>query len=717
MIANVGIQGALFNDTADGGFDGIAGDVRASLDLSVEANGTRRAQYCLQRSNDANAEDRTGLLADGEDCQSFPVRVEIDRAYRAAIALDPIASTITFRLDGFVKVVPINTDIFTSANPYCNASAPAQNLGKMVSYIDYLRTAPTALTPSETASSATAPPAFPAEPDPASLQVDSTLDDPFDFTQSLDFVDDFSTDTSQLGFWGGRVRGDSSVHYLNDSIELQTNSLNTDDGNFTEFWINGVTNSLRARVSLSSKSILPTDPNAEAEIGLSSIFHNDTQENGFDGEAGDINVSIRLRVRGDGRQSVSVGSRRRDAVGDQEDLRIIDGEAFWDFDGFVPELDTVYELGIQIDRERRVLIVSLDDNSREIQLPTEAFLPAVRRALVQVNHRGSSGRAVGSIHSINTDTVDLNFAVNPPLLGPYRPTFDARHPGRKIDVIDGRLRLEADGRLSSGFDPRIVALGASDFVGATVELSSASTFLPDGEIFIDVSGTLFNELADGGFNGSEGSVFATVRLVAIGAGERFVRYCAYRSTTSDFSDSIELITGDNDNCARFAFVPELDTMYPVSISLDRTAATLTFRLGDETHVYAITSDIFDPDGPFNGVRAHTSDGSVVIAYADDLASPRTQCRWLNQNHAWWSTTQDRIRVVVHPATAVGVPFRPGPGIHYSPGWLPVRWSVLYEGDANIADESPLQSRDSNPCLQDQASIKYWGFIVRRRMGV
>ena len=65
-------------------------------------------------------------------------------------------------------------------------------------------------------------------------------------------------------------------------------------------------------------------------------------------------------------------------------------------------------------------------------------------------------------------------------------------------------------------------------------------------------------------------------------------------------------------------MPELDKAYPGFIKLDRNAATLTFGFNGETVVHNITTSI-NATQPFHGVRARTSDGSKVVAWADDLS--------------------------------------------------------------------------------------------------
>jgi len=96
-------------------------------------------------------------------------------------------------------------------------------------------------------------------------------------------------------------------------------------------------------------------------------------------------------------------------------------------------------------------------------------------------------------------------------------------------------------------------------------------------------------------------------------------YCAFRSNDDSFGSAAELLGGDPENCPRFTITPELDTAYPASISLDQSAMTLTYRFADEEFVYNIATDIFTDANQFNGVRGRSSEGSLVVAYADNLS--------------------------------------------------------------------------------------------------
>jgi len=616
------LESEWFNDTADGGLDGRVGNARSTISIRARADGTRNVEYCLSRSADADFSDSSGLLDDGERCNTFPTRIELDTPYRVSMALDREAQTMTYRFAGFEHLQSIPGGVFDIMELRGDARVSANRGATGVAYIDDLRTGPAALTASERASGLGTPAAFLERADPATLAADSTLGAPYDFQRPLGFVDDFSDPGSRaLGFWSGarNGRGEAGVRFVDGAVELQANTAFSDDNdsNYSELYVNGATDLIRARVSLSSDSALPSDSDAEAEITVRAVFHNDVQEGGVDGREGDVTVRVFLRQEGDGRMQAAYSTQRRNAQGDNEDYDIIDGPGFVRFDGFVPALDTVYELALELDRERGLLIVSIDDDRREIALPTQVFQAAQAYAHVQLGHRGSSGRAVGRLHSIQTDTFTRDFADGPGLIGPYAPAFNTRVPGREISVANGRARFVADGTLASGSNTDLFVAGGSDFTGANVELSSESSIAAGGDVRVGVGASLYNDFMPG--SGNEGRVFAVLWLVAKADGQNYAEYCAIRSNDADFDDTVELIAGRDDDCARFDLQVALDTVYPISVQLDRADSRLVFRLGTETREYAIPTQILDIGRPFNTASVQTSDGSIAVAYIDDFA--------------------------------------------------------------------------------------------------
>ncbi len=628
-IASVGssveadIRSEVANDTQDGGFDGRVGDIRADISLVNRYNGLRRAEYCLYRYVDAAGDEREGLLNGGANrCVEFPVRVEFDTPYRVAIAVDEVSGTVTFRLNGFSHVEALSGPLYEAAEPRMRVSMGAFGGGELLGYIDDVRNSPSALTASEVASGSGTPTAFPAEPSAESLMVDSTLDAPFDLAEPVGFVDDFSSDTSLLTIEVGSEAGSSSFTYTDGAVELQAHSTRDPDegGGSTAFDIIRPTDSIRVRAAVTSDSRIPAGGDAEASFDLEAVFLNDTADGGYQGRAGDIQTKIRIRFEGSGRARVEAEMARRDESGSNQRLNVFpDGEDRYYFNDFLPVLDQAYDISIRLDRELGAMVYAIDEEEIRIPLTSDIFVPAQRRIQVRAYHRGTSGRAVVRLFSVETDTELLNFAEAPPVIAPYRTPFDATGPGSEVSAEAGRLKLITDGRISGDTTNTNFRLrGNSTHVGAEIELSGDSVIGAAGFAMVGLGGSLYTDL-DNGPDNSEGTVFSTVRLHSNSEQGRYVEYCAYRSNDESFSDAVELLGGDPDNCPRFTTVPELDTSYPASVSLDPVAMTLTLRFADEMHVHNIGTDIFIDADQFNGVRVRASGNSMAVGYVDNLA--------------------------------------------------------------------------------------------------
>lgn len=613
------------NDSQEGGFDGRAGDIRANIYLEARHNGLRRAEYCLYRYEEADSNLRQGLLNEGENrCRNFPLRIEFDTSYRAAIEFDRNNSTVTFRIDGFTHIESFNFPMFNAAQPRAWVEIGARNGGSVIGYLDDIRNSKATLTVSETSQGAMSPTDFPAEPTAEELQVDSSTDAPFDYSGSISFVDDFSNGTTAFGLsrWPRETTVSTIGHY-DGALEIQSASSDAEDDRDpnTELQINSAGDEIRIVAALSSRSTVPAG-DGEASLDLRATFYNDTQDGGFNDREGDINANLRIKLGGDGRRRITADLRRRNSDGDNEDLEVFDGDDYFEFD-LVPELDTPYELVIRLDREQNSIFFSVDDLVREVPLTTGLFEPAQRNISVAAWHRGTSGRSVIRIHSLSTLDIQQDFESGAPAIAPYRPAWNANYPGISVEVVDGRARLEADSRVTSDRNADILSEGVSEFVGGLLELSSESELTTEGAIVIGASGVMYHDVP-AVIDDRTGAVFAAIRITATGSGERFVQVCAWRSDDDSFGTSTDLITGNAGDgsyteCQRLETIPEFDVAYPASVSLDRDNSALIYSFAEEEFTYTISSEIHRPVRQFAGVRARATDNNKVVAYVDDLA--------------------------------------------------------------------------------------------------
>ncbi len=65
------------------------------------------------------------------------------------------------------------------------------------------------------------------------------------------------------------------------------------------------------------------------------------------------------------------------------------------------------------------------------------------------------------------------------MLAPYRSRYSDEAAGVDTTVINGRLRMEADGRINATRDTQMRIRGRSSFVGADIKLSSESVIVAD----------------------------------------------------------------------------------------------------------------------------------------------------------------------------------------------------------------------------------------------
>lgn len=609
----------LYNDIAEGGVDGSdIGRVRARLEIELRANGQRSLIYCLERRDEDG--ERSGLLTSGERCELFPVAVEFDVPYRLAIDFDRDNGTVTLRANEFESVNAVDGPFFANEpGRTTEIVAGPRDSATVVVEIDEIRTSPTALTESEIASGATAPTPFPAvasEPPPAN----STIAFPFAAeTIPVDHIDDFSSDTSQLAFEAFPEETLAGIAYVSNGLQLEAATGPEEDSGEVFLRVQEATDFLAMRASLSRATRLPIDDDARAQVRLDGTWYNDTQEGGFDDRGGDVFVQLRLDLRGNGRRQASFCFSRRNGSGDNEDLDIVDGEPCGEF-SVVPQFDTEHELSMTIDRAAATMTFTFDEETRTVDLGSQVFTAARGERRVLVRHQGESGRVVGIVHSVSTTSGEVNFETDMPLIGPYRPAFETSSPGREIAVVDGRLRIESDSAVSEGNQPRFLTRNPSDFVSALIEVSSESR-LDRGRIDLGVGGQMYNDIADGGLEAgnNEGAVFGLTRMVFNDDGEDYIEYCAFRSNTSDFSDAVQIVGNDSENCPRFTTVPTLDTPLDLLVSLDRERGVLVFSAGDESAEHSITTGIFTPSSFFNGISGNAFDGSRLVGFVDNLA--------------------------------------------------------------------------------------------------
>lgn len=614
------IETSLYNDLGDGGVDGRAGDVEALMEAQLRGNGQAALYYCLYRTEDTEGEERVGLLPDGERCDTLPLSFGFDTPIRMSIDLNRELGTVALRANEVGETISLGGPMFSHSDPFAVVRTTSRDLGSAVLDIDEIRTSSSALTESESSSGAATPTPFPPLQTEAPL-ADSSIAFPYSETAPLDFVDDFSSDTSLLSFDPNEDRTDAGIAFIDGALQIEAALTDSDDccGD-GQLRIQESTDFIAARVSLLSDSRLPVDRDARALVRIEGTWYNDTQDGGFNDRGGDVYVQMRIYARGDGQREAQFCFDRQTGSGDNEPLSVVDGQNCGEFDT-VPEFDTEYDMSVALDRAAQTMTFTFDSETRTVDLGGTVFQESRSEKAINVQHEGASGRAVGRIHSLTTDSGTIDIAADMPLIGPYRPHYSTQNAGRDVFVEDGRLRIEVDSSVTEDNQPRFVSENPSEYVSAVLEISSESA-LADGFVNMDVGGHMYNDIMAGGVGdnrNNEGAVYGLTRMVISADGEDYIEYCAFRSNNSDFSDATELLGDDGETCPRFTAVPALDTPVQLVVAIDRSRGVLQFAAGEETAEYTIATGIFTPHNYFNGVRVRAGGGSRLVGYADDLA--------------------------------------------------------------------------------------------------
>lgn len=445
--------------------------------------------------------------------------------------------------------------------------------------------------------------------------------------EQIEFYDDFSADSiSYIIDDRPDDRANRSYVVTPERIEMRVSATGNDPGD-AYIYISDRTDIVRARLSLSSETDIPADDNGEVKLRISGTWYNEIQDGGLGGNdrTGDVYIQARIRLRGTDRREFSICLDRQFADGTNEGVLLFDGENCFVMPDFDLVLDTVYEVHVALDREAATIAFGID--GREIVTPIgqPVYLPVSNEKVIQLQHEGSSGQAVGMVSAIGTDGDLQDFSVVPLVSGPYRPLFDLQRETNNLTVIGGRVRYEVAAPADDEERLSLTVYGTSDRIEGVIELSSDSVVAaPSSDedepfVFARLGGIFYNDTAEGGFNENEGNVFAAIVLKQNSDATREIEYCLFRANTADFSDATELVMQDGTECGDFGISAELDTSYNVGISTDLTAGTVTFSVDDVERIHTITTMVFKPasDGQFISAQARASAGSTAVAYLDD----------------------------------------------------------------------------------------------------
>lgn len=229
---------------------------------------------------------------------------------------------------------------------------------------------------------------------------------------------------------------------------------------------------------------------------------------------------------------------------------------------------------------------------------------------------GNSG-AVASDSSFVDDFVQDNIVNNRLVATGLRESYNS------YDIASGQLRLSTT---KSTDTPRqsatLATVPISNTVRARLSLSSQSSVNGDAQVLASVAGVFFNDIQDGGIDGSMGDVFGWAGIRQFASGDLTAEYCLVRSDNTDFTSFSGFFGDGNSTCETFEFDPVLDTFYDVSIALQD--GTFTFEIDGVVQTYTPPVSVLEPSEHFKGVRAWVNSDSgsgtgTAIASFDNLS--------------------------------------------------------------------------------------------------
>lgn len=479
---------------------------------------------------------------------------------------------------------------------------------------------------------------------------DARVDAPFDQLAPINFRNEFDTDNVPFSADCTPSTGQCAFGIFDNALEMQS-SINEQElesnGSFVLANISyqNRSDSFGVNAALSSRS--RSDPNGFPVFTLTGTLYNDTESGGVNGgREGDVEARFRIDAFTSGSNRIIAELRRRQANGGtQRQPVFVGGEDRFTFDIDV-QLDTTYILDISFNRDSGEVSFSVGGDGFEtivetISIDTVMLTPSRNTQAIQTGVFGNEapgqavGRGIARISEIRAGGTTYSFTDSSPTLITQFQSSRNQIPASTFQFDNGRVILTHDSNIQSTGDARITHEGPTDYVEATFEISSASSFVDGGTARAEVAATLFRDL-EGDFSifDETGTVFAGMRMEVNGTNDFGFEACAFRSNDSGFTEGSELIAMNQDfnnpdvnlNCRRFELVPQLDTPYTASLAINREMGLLTFRIQQsdndavsEEFVFNVPGDTFPVARSFGGIRTQTRNGSRLMTFVDSMA--------------------------------------------------------------------------------------------------
>ena len=385
----------------------------------------------------------------------------------------------------------------------------------------------------------------------------------------------------------------------------------------------GIYDSISADMTIESGSSFNSDQ-GQIAAQITARFFNDTtprMDVDTDCVVGDVEVRFGKFLEADDTSFFRVDANRHTQTdcNNAEDAFIFDGDSRFEV-GSVPIVDVSNQMGVSVDRENRLLTLTLDEQSFSFSLLTDVFLPSKPSysILAQINNGAAS--AVVRFDEILLDGTSIDFS-DPESIDRFR-FFDSDNPNTSISYPDGELRLESLATGEDRVNNRLAIPGnKTQYARAQVRLSSESLTSSGGEVFARVGGALYYASDDAGNESALNQVFANTDIILLENGTLEAVYCASQSLDENFDDFIALVNSENESgCNTFVTTPVLDQNYTFETWLDEENSRIVFAIDDEVHFHEIEGPISVGEGLFDmRVQSGASgEGSRAVVFIDNL---------------------------------------------------------------------------------------------------
>lgn len=438
------------------------------------------------------------------------------------------------------------------------------------------------------------------------------------------FFEDFSRPLPTYSQQDRTTEGATSNFEFGDGFAVVTVESSNDERQRGRFVPRGRFDSYSAVMAIEPGSIANGEGRVQAQVSTS--LYNDTYAsppgNG-DCYAGDIGVQVIMRLNSNRETSFILNAFRetQSECGISEEPPIFDGMSYLMLDTG-PELGVSYRLGITIDRENKLLTLSIDDQEYSYQLLTDVFAPGSSFSSFETRVDRGPGTAIVRIEEVSVDGQAYDFT-DPELL--ERFTFwDAGDPDTDISYVNGEIRIESASNSNNRGENRLAVTGHNTrYAKAQMMLSSESVAANNGNALLRLGGSMYYASETPGDNSSLNQVFAVTEIRLLESGATEARYCAWQSLDDAFTETISLLDmADETGCKAFALTPVIDQYYSIETWMDDNNKRIVFAIDGEEHFYnvegplSVSDDLF----PMRIQSRANGDGSKAVVFADNLES-------------------------------------------------------------------------------------------------